>query len=176
MKKLNRYFAVILTGLITLSCVACGQATQTAVPESEAQAGMPNPMVEVTDASAFEDQLGITINPQDMSDEAKLFIIDNQIAQIEYTLLGVDGDDVYVTLRASKEQKDISGIIDEDMDITDLDYEGLPMVNKYSDSTNTTIYEFSKDGVNYSLVIQGVVSQMTIGEVLDSTFIACGLM
>lgn len=179
MKKRYKMIALALAGICALSITACSGAntnttTTTETPATEEPVGMPNPMVEVTDASEFENNLGITVNPQDMDEDAKLYIIDGNIAQVSYTVLGVE-DGVDVTFRASKEVTDLSGVYDDNMEEDTMDYEGLSITNKYSADTHSTIYEFNNDGIYYSIVIQGEISQMHIAEILDSTLLACGL-
>lgn len=179
MKKYNKVCALILIGAVTLSLAACGKTDNVQVDPSGSaseEVGMPNPMVEITDPAEFTDKLGITINPKELADETKLFIISNQIAHVAFTIQGVDGNDVDVIFRASKEDGDITGIYDDTLVDETMEYEGLSIVNRYSETTNNTIYLFSKDDINYSLALNGEVSQMLIGELLDSALIACGIM
>lgn len=136
---------------------------------------MGNPMVEIQSASEFESKLGIKLSPNYYPSETKLFIIGDSIAHITYVTEGVDGNDVTVILRASKSSEDISGVYDENITTTEMTYGNIAFTNRSSLSNNTEIYDFSNDGINYCLIIEGEVSQMTIGEILDSTMLVCGL-
>lgn len=179
MKKAYRLIALATAAVCALSICACSSTandTAAANTTEEPQTGMANPMVEITDSQEFTDKLGITINPQELSPNAKLFIISDSIAHVAFNIEGVDGENVDVILRASKDDGDITGYYGQNMTEETMEYEGLSIVTKYDEEENTSIYLFSKDDINYSLMIQGEISQMLTGELLDTTLIACGLM
>lgn len=179
MKKAYRLIALATAAVCALSICACSNTandTTAANTAEEPQTGMANPMVEITDSQEFTDKLGITINPQELSPNAKLFIISDSIAHVAFNIEGVDGENVDVILRASKDDGDITGYYGQNMTEETMEYEGLSIVTKYDEEENTSIYLFSKDDINYSLMIQGEISQMLTGELLDTTLIACGLM
>ncbi len=179
MKKAYRLIALATAAVCALSICACSNTandTTAANTTEEPQTGMANPMVEITDSQEFTDKLGITINPQELSPNAKLFIISDSIAHVAFNIEGVDGENVDVILRASKDDGDITGYYGQNMTEETMEYEGLSILTKYDEEENTSIYLFSKDDINYSLMIQGEISQMLTGELLDTTLIACGLM
>lgn len=109
MKKL---LTVILCAALALSLAACSLSGgipggETAAPEESNQGSqIPNPVVSVEDASAFE-TLGITMDAPDGAQNIAYAIIDNTLAQISFTFNGFD-----YTYRASATQSDISGVYD----------------------------------------------------------------
>ena len=87
--------AVMVLSLLT-ACSGNAAVTETAAEtvaetaaeteaETEQMAGLANPMVEVEDPTDFEDQLGICIDPSEITEDYKLFIIDGKIAHIRGT-------------------------------------------------------------------------------------------
>lgn len=143
--------------------------------------GMPNPVVPVTDASEFENKLGITIMPDLMDDDYQLSIIGDTVAQVEFDKEGVDGDPIVCTLRATKDTeaaKSLSGIYD-DMEEDNLtftldDGSELPVLLKIPETLPCKVYEFAIGNVSYSFVYSGQMSQMLFAEVFDSVLAAIG--
>lgn len=81
---------------------ACGKAsTSSCAPPIT---GIPNPMVSVDSAAAF-DALGFTIDAPANAKDIDYFIIDKSLAQVDFTL-----DDIIYCYRASKTTEDISGV------------------------------------------------------------------
>jgi hypothetical protein len=66
--------------------------------------GIPNPIVEVSDASAF-DELGLPIDAPEGAENVRYSIISGEIAQVNFTLDGAD-----YTYRAANSEEDISGV------------------------------------------------------------------
>ena len=147
----------------------------------ETISGMPNPIVPVSDASEFENKLGITIMPDLMDDDYQLSIIGDTVAQIEFDKEGVDGDPIVCTLRATKDTeaaKSLSGIYD-DMEEDNLtftldDGNELPVLLKIPETLPCKVYEFAISDVNYSFEYSGQMSQMMFAEVFDSVLVAIG--
>ena len=142
---------------------------------------MPNPIVPVSDASEFEDKLGITIMPDLMDDNYQLSIIGNTVAQVEFDKEGVDGDPIVCTLRATKDTeaaKSLSGIYDtmeeDSLTFTLDDGSELPVLLKIPETLPYKIYEFAIGDISYSFVYSGQMSQMMFAEVFDSVLAAIG--
>ena len=157
-------------------------ATETADDVSdETISEMPNPIVPVSDASEFEDKLGITIMPDLMDDNYQLSIIGNTVAQVEFDKEGVDGDPIVCTLRATKDTeaaKSLSGIYDtmeeNSLTFTLDDGSELPVLLKIPETLPYKIYEFAIGDISYSFVYSGQMSQMMFAEVFDSVLAAIG--
>ena len=158
-------------------------ATETADDVSdETISEMPNPIVPVSDASEFEDKLGITIMPDLMDDNYQLSIIGNTVAQVEFDKEGVDGDPIVCTLRATKDTeaaKSLSGIYDtmeeDSLTFTLDDGSELPVLLKIPETLPYKIYEFAIGDISYSFVYSGQMSQMMFAEVFDSVLAAIGV-
>ena len=158
-------------------------ATETADDVSdETISEMPNPIVPVSDASEFEDKLGITIMPDLMDDNYQLSIIGNTVAQVEFDKEGVDGDPIVCTLRATKDTeaaKSLSGIYDtmeeDSLTFTLDDGSELPVLLKIPETLPYKIYEFAIGDISYSFVYSGQMSQMLFAEVFDSVLAAIGV-
>ena len=71
--------------------------------ETEQMAGLANPMVEISDPAEFEKQLGIHIDPKEITNEYKMFIIDGKLAHVVWTQKNVENEDVELVLRATKD-------------------------------------------------------------------------
>ena len=158
-------------------------ATETADDVSdETISEMPNPIVPVSDASEFEDKLGITIMPDLMDDNYQLSIIGNTVAQVEFDKEGVDGDPIVCTLRATKDTeaaKSLSGIYDtmeeDSLTFTLDDGSELPVLLKTPETLPCKVYEFTVGNISYSFVYSGQMSQMLFAEVFDSVLAAIGV-
>ena len=142
---------------------------------------MPNPIVPVSDASEFEDKLGITIMPDLMDDDYQLSMIGDTVAQVEFDKEGVDGDPIVCTLRATKDTeaaKSLSGIYDtmeeDSLTFTLDDGSELPVLLKIPETLPYKIYEFAIGDISYSFVYSGQMSQMMFAEVFDSVLAAIG--
>ena len=157
-------------------------ATETADDVSdETISEMPNPIVPVSDASEFEDKLGITIMPDLMDDDYQLSMIGDTVAQVEFDKEGVDGDPIVCTLRATKDTeaaKSLSGIYDtmeeDSLTFTLDDGSELPVLLKIPETLPYKIYEFAIGDISYSFVYSGQMSQMMFAEVFDSVLAAIG--
>ncbi len=93
MKKVIIFVAVLLGVVLLYAC--------SAQPEN---VGLPNPVVEADDASAF-DELGLPINAPAGAENIQHSIIDNKIAQIQFA-----SDGISYTYRAAHTADDISGV------------------------------------------------------------------
>ena len=157
-------------------------ATETADDVSdETISEMPNPIVPVSDASEFEDKLGITIMPDLMDDDYQLSMIGDTVAQVEFDKEGVDGDPIVCTLRATRDTeatKSLSGIYDtmeeNNLTFTLDDGSELPVLLKIPETLPYKIYEFAIGDISYSFVYSGQMSQMMFAEVFDSVLAAIG--
>ncbi|MEG1447241.1 MAG: hypothetical protein RSC58_08255 [Ruthenibacterium sp.] len=85
--------------------VFCFSACGTAVSSSASSAiGMPNPMVAVDSAAAF-DTLGFSIDAPAEAKDVDYFIIDKTLAQVDFTL-----NNIQYCYRAKNTTEDISGV------------------------------------------------------------------
>lgn len=181
--------AVMVLSLLT-ACSGNAAVTETAAEtvaetaaeteaETEQKAGLANPMVEVEDPTDFEDQLGICIDPSEITEDYKLFIIDGKIAHVVWTQKNVENEDVELVLRATKDPEiaptmhGIFGNISEPAVITD-EY-GKPLPNlKQMTCDNYTIYTWKIDDTFYSLTYDKGMSGNAMSSVLDCVALAIG--
>ena len=181
--------AVMVLSLLT-ACSGNAAVTETAAEtaaeaaaETEAgteqMAGLANPMVEVEDPTDFEDQLGIYIDPNEITDDYKMFIIDGKLAHVVWTQKNVENEDVELVLRATKDPEiaptmhGIFGNISEPAVITD-EY-GKPLPNlKQMTCDNYTIYTWKIGDTFYSLTYDKGMSGNAMSSVLDCVALAIG--
>lgn len=163
-KKLN----IMLMLVIAIVLCACGKS-------KEGTTSLANPMVEINSADEFSSKLGINLEVSAYPEDAKMYIISDSIAHVTYSIEGMDGEAVNVILRAAKSDEDISGVYDDNMTSNEMNYDNLTIVNRSSVANNTEIYDFQNNGITYCVIVEGEVSQMTIGEILDSTMLVCGI-
>ncbi|MEG1924598.1 MAG: hypothetical protein RR415_02510 [Ruthenibacterium sp.] len=97
--KILRFFACPFLLLFCFS--ACGTAVSSSASST---IGIPNPMVAVDSAAAFE-ALGFAIDAPANAADVDYFIIDKTLAQVDFTL-----NDVKYCYRAKKTTEDISGV------------------------------------------------------------------
>lgn len=160
MKKL---LAVLLCASLALSLGGCsiigtiadgfkdrveGTGETPAPAHTQESAGIPNPMQEVANAAAFSD-IGISMDAPEGATDVKYYIINNELAQVNFTLGGFD-----YTYRASKTQTDISGVFDTFADAFFMDYEadGATFTAAAQNaSAGGRLVTWSAGGVNYSL-------------------------
>lgn len=135
-------------------------------------------IVEVSDSSEFEDELGIKIDSTILSEDATLSILNKEIAEVSYTTTAVNGFDVVCTLRITKNAKlkdklvdvDLSGIESVQTITMDLKSGQVDLENYYYEDPVLTIYTFEINGTYYAFTIGDGLSQMTIASMLDAVF------
>ena len=99
----------------TVDATATAQASTSTEPETTTAAALPNPMREVTDVLAFE-TLGVHMVAPAKGENVRFFIINDEVADMEFQLDGVS-----YTWRASNTAADFAGIFErfrEGSDIT----------------------------------------------------------
>ncbi len=116
--KTKRKQTIALAGALSLLLLMAGcggeapaettQPTPTSTVESEDTAQVVSPMKSVENGDAFLRELGIGLNAPLDAEDATYDIIDDHLCQILFTMDGVD-----YTLRAAKEDGDISGVYEE---------------------------------------------------------------
>lgn len=152
----------------------------TKTPAQSSTEALPNPMVEITDAAAFAEKLGITIDPTYIAGETTMYIIGEKMAEIDFPVTNIDGDEVLCTLRAVKQGEDISNIsgIYEEMDEVKESYScnetTIDVTHKTSKSSSVQIYEFNYNNISYCFSYDGELSTMLFGEVFDGVLCAVG--
>ncbi len=117
MKKL---LSILTAAALMLAFVACADSPSAPEP-AETAAQLPNPVVDVADASAFS-RLGVTIGAPQGAEDVRYSVIADKIAQILFAY----GGRVY-TYRAAKTAEDISGVyetFDGDVRSTVVDADG----------------------------------------------------
>ena len=139
--------------------------------------GMANPMVAVESADEFKDQLGITIDTSVFTcDVVDMYIISDSIAEINMTIQNVEGEEVDLYLRATKDAdmaESLHGIYDEKMtDPYELEVDDITFTVQDAETEGKTIYSWNKDDIYYCFVVDDSLSQMTIGELLDQVMAA----
>lgn len=155
--------------------------TATAVPEAtpEAQAEIPNPIVEVEGSADFSD-LGFIITPHQQAESVSYSIIGGKVAQINFTLDGKS-----YTYRGAVTTEDISGVYETfDPDPQSLDLEGpgfkVSLVVKTIDGgASGAVVEWSYEDVRYTFYTPDPTNFDDITDVLlpivynDLPFAAC---
>ena len=158
-------------------------AEKTEAAETAAEtpaAGLPNPMVEITDEAEFLKQLGIDIDTSKLPDGTKLFIIDRKVADCRFTFAGASGKPVECCLRATKDSglaQDLHGIFDSTLkDISDFDYTGssgvFTITLTVNDAEDTAIYTWKSEDTWYSFSLQGETDGAEVAEALDCAITA----
>ena len=149
--------------------------------ETEQMAGLANPMVEISDPAEFEKQLGIHIDPKEITNEYKMFIIDGKLAHVVWTQKNVENEDVELVLRATKDPEiaptmhGIFGSISEPAVITDEKGKPLPDLKQMT-CDNYTIYTWKIGDTFYSLTYDKGMSGNAMSSVLDCVAFAIGAM
>ena len=118
---MKKVIAILLVCIMT-ACTLCGcvknEQTQ-AQPETQTQTqtqdqgqtvGLPNPMVEVADSKAMEDQLGVGLGPVTNASDVKYYVISGEMGEMQCML---DSTKITARVKASAEYEDISGIYAE---------------------------------------------------------------
>ena len=163
---MKRIFSLILCAVFF--CCAAASAEM---------AGMPNPMVEVTDGAEFEEQLGIAIDTSYFSESiTDMFIISKSIADIRFVANGLEGEDVKCCLRATKDADvkenpatDLAGYYYDFDEPVEMEYDKYSMYVYYGEDNEgkITIYSWNYGGIYCTLAIDGELSQMRIASILD---------
>lgn len=191
---MKKALSLFLVCALVLGLAACGkkkeEATQPVTLPSEAPteaqtaaADMANPMVEVTDPSAFGVDLGIGIDTDLLYAEAKMFIIDGRVAECQMSFENIMGENVDCTLRATKDEtlaESLPGIYDSTLkEVNSIDYSSagdtFTVKVRENDAQDTTVYTWKLDDTWYSVVLKGKPSQMEVAEVMDSVLLAIGV-
>lgn len=178
---MKRIFSLILCAVFF--CCAAASAEM---------AGMPNPMVQVFDDDAFEDQLHIDIDVDDLRVfDPEMYIIGGTMGQIGFQLENVNAEKVNWTLRFTRDEtldcdvEGFAGVYDEDTvqneDLVDIpvlvdDDEKPVTVTLHSFTANTEgidIYFWDYRGTYFCLTIDGDYSQMQFAGTCDVIMEAC---
>lgn len=180
---MKKFLGIILVVTIAFTLIACGQKQTEAetAPEKDSAAGMPNPMVEINDPAEFEKQLGIAIDPSQITSDTKLFIIDKNLAHIAWTQKNVNNEDVDFALRATKDPElgpVCHGIQGDLKKLNEIEINGNdgPVTMTCFEQGNYTIYTWKNGDVFYSLTYDKSMSQMAMAEILDQVMFATGIM
>lgn len=108
---------ILLALMLTAMLSGCKPAT-----EPEPQVGLPNPIVEIEDASDFG-KTGVSIDAPEGATDIRYSIISDQLAQVDFTL-----DGVTYTYRAAiteNEDEDISGVYETFDEESAISVDGL---------------------------------------------------
>lgn len=155
------------------------QEDSTYLEQSTTEA-VPIPVVEVTDAKDFSEKLGISIDPSYLAGDKTMNIIAEKMAEINYSVTNVDGNEVLCTLRAAKPGSysgDICGIVDEMTETTEeyaCNESTVAVKHKTPKTEPYEIYEFTYENVDYCFMYQGELSNMLLGELFDGILCAIG--
>lgn len=188
---MQKWIAILCVSMISFQLCACTGAEGEAVSVSETQEDstyleqsttetIPNPIVEVTDAKTFSEKLGISIDPSYLVGDAAMSIIAEEIAEVNYSVTNVDGDEVLCTLRAAKPgtySGDICGVFDEMTETTEeyaCNESNIAVKHKTPKTEPYEIYEFTYENIDYCFMYQGELSTMLFGELFDGVLCAIG--
>lgn len=174
MKK--RWKIVVLAGVLAIFCTACsfGQGG-----DSET-AKLPNPLVKIEDAEEWEEQLGITIDIQYLPGEVEMYILtsaNTELAQANFSVQNVNGEEIDCTLRAGRTEEDISGVYGNAEEIIQeypCGESTIQVTVKDYEADHVQVYQFFYEDVQYVFQYAGTMSTMQLGEILDSIFMAIG--
>lgn len=182
---MNKLKKTAIVRCITLMVLAVGFSftitgcSDSSTKETDNTVGIANPMVSVNGVDDFSKQLGIDMDDSMLPTNAEYFIISNELAEIQYKMKGIDDEDVEITYRAckitseTKSDNDISGIYDDNMTESTIEYGDLNLRLRTSDSLNASIYdidfynEAKQENIKYCVVIIGSSSQMQIANIMD---------
>ncbi|HOO29048.1 MAG TPA: hypothetical protein PLU43_11340, partial [Lachnospiraceae bacterium] len=183
--------AVILTAAFLLS--SCGTIENSSIGEpvstvpedtenlgTSATAQIPNPMVEITDASVFSDKLGITLDPDCLNENTTMYIIGERLAEIDYTVTNVEGEAVSCTLRAAKATEhwdNLCGVYDEMTETTEeyaCNETSITVIHKTPKTEPVEIYEFTYQNIRYCFMYSGKLSNLLTNELINGVFCAIG--
>lgn len=137
-------------------------------------------IVEISDSSEFEDELGIKIDSTILSEDATLSILNGKIGEISFVVTNVNGSDTLCVLRMTRDAdsaKALSGYKDSEIkDPYTVSVEsGSGLVDLecgYVEAEGVTVYTFELNGTYYAYNIGEGLSQMTISSMLDALFYA----
>lgn len=197
-KSLIIVLAAIAAAAFITSCGGNSTAPETAAAETSTEteivketepvqqetaeeqfAGLANPMVGITDPAEFDKQLGIHIDMSWLPKDAKLFIIDKNLAHIAWTQKNVNNEDVEFVFRATKDPElgpTCHGIYGTLTDQYEMDIPGGKPGQKLTVSRcdKYEIYTWKNGDTFFSLTYDNNMSQMAVAEVLDSVMFASG--
>lgn len=165
--------ALLVISLLALFGTACSFGRDS----SSETAKLPNPMIKIEDSSQWEEELGIKIDTQYLPEEAELYLIDEQIAQVDFKMENVDGEEIDCTLRAAKTETDISGVYGDAEEIKQEYSCGdstIEVTVKDYAANRVQVYQFFYEDVQYVFQYTGTMSMMQLGEILDGVFMAIG--
>ncbi len=174
---------LLLTLAATMSVTSCVKVDvqgniEPKEPEEQAVTGgmmggmqLPNPIKTHGSAEDIEAILGFTVNPLPESENIRFSTISNDIAQVDFTLNGID-----FTLRANDEEGDFSGVYtsvesEKTEDFRLSDNTSISVLNKSLTDGNSLIFWSNPEKtVHYSLYIEGQPENIeeTIGAVLQN--------
>lgn len=176
--------AVSLVAMSMFSLSGCAKNAK----EAEPMAGMPNPMVEVSDDGEFSKQLGFNVDTSKITTEVtNKFIIGKSVADVRFLVNDLEDNEVECSLRATKDDsvksnqvRDLAGYYGDFAEPVVMEYDNFNVeVYDYEDSENSensaTIYCWNDGGVYCSLTIKGQLSQMRIGTILDECMDVMGM-
>lgn len=149
-------------------------------------ATIANPVVSIEDDAEYEKQLGIKWDTSYIPAEVSRSIIGGKVAQAVFAVENVDGDEVEITLRGTKDEElaanpvellagiyssNLSAPVPVNVAVDDGDI----VFTKVSDKENNIdISYWTYDGVNYTVSDDGDLSQMELAEIGDSIMAVIG--
>lgn len=152
---------------------------ETTAETVEEPAGLANPMVEISDPAEFENQLDIHIDPNEITDEYKMFIIDGKLAHVVWTEKNVENEDVELVLRATKDPElgpECHGIYGEmsKPDVIEISLDDYDLELTFCTCGEYSIYTWQIDDTYYSLTYNKSMSGNAMSSVLDCVMFAIG--
>lgn len=139
MKKLT---ALLLAAAMIFALCACGNDTEPA--ESEGNAQIANPMVEV-DETELQNALGVALSAPEGAENIKYFLIGGNLGEVQFDYNGAEH-----TYRAQKTDKleDISGVYFNDPEAVNSD--GVCTITVEKDGSLGTATWYA-DGFSYAI-------------------------
>lgn len=171
--KFKRAFATILVGLAALTAFGCSSSDTSG---NNAQVGMPNPMVEVSGIQDINDQLGIELDDSFLPSDAKYFIYSGEMAEIQFSEINVNNEEISVRFRARKNtDEDISGMYYDNFKEEEIPYGDLNIKHRYLEDNTINVYDIKNGDTSYCVTIDGNSSQMQLGAIMDKALVTFGI-
>lgn len=166
-RRLALIGSLALSIVLMLSFVACsGSSDNGDSSESSGTTGMPNPIVEVENPEAVNQQLGVNLNLPDGAKADNCSVIDKRVGSIDFTL-----DNKSYTYRAEATQglEDISGLNYDFETSKEFETAGVVCVMNYNENGPGYCHWFDEVGkVTYSVSMDSGASEKALTEITES--------
>lgn len=165
MKQNSKRSLCLLLACGLLACTACQSAPAAPAPtDAQDSAGLPNPLVTVSDPAAFE-PLGVRIDAPTGAQNVVYVVIADEIAQVQFTLDGRD-----YTYRASLSKEDIAGVYEtfdneaHGVEADGTDWHASVTIRTIDGGKGGALASFAYDSAQYTLFTSSSVTVEAMGD------------